>query len=282
MRFRDDLELRRRVAEDAARAAGQVHLRYLGRELERTIHGGERSDFATRVDFEAQDAVRSVVARHFPHERVFGEEDEDWQALDEAIESGCWFTDPLDGTQDFVHGAPGFSCIVSYVEHGDPMACAVWFPVWKELYTAAHGQGATLNGEPIRASGQTLLENAIVTMAYRGSSPERANAFTQRLARLLPRVESLRLPGAPGVMACAVAAGRYDLFANVGRLLEAPALRPFPGQPWETAAFILLVQEAGGVAMSLEGGPPDLLGYNAYGASRELIEQYLALIDESA
>lgn len=244
------------------------------------MHDGERSDFATKVDFEAQAMVRDVVGRYFPHERVIGEEDEDWSAIEQSVEDGCWFTDPLDGTQDFVHGAPGFSCIVAYVAHGEPLACAVSFPAWGETFVAAKGLGARLNGTPIRVSGQTQFEAAIVTMAYRGSSPERAEAFARRLVKLLPRVESLRLPGAPGVMACAVAAGRYDLFANVGPLLEEAPKRPFPGQPWESAAFILLLREAGGAVASLQGGPQDVLGHNVYAASRELIDAYLAVVRE--
>lgn len=280
MRLRDDLALRRRVAEEAARAAGEVHLRHRGTELDRTVHG-DRTDFATRVDFEAQAAVREVVRRYFPHERVIGEEDEDWDDIDEQVQAGCWFTDPLDGTQDYVHGSPAFSCIVSFVEHAEPQTAAAWFPAWQEIYSAAAGIGATLNGHAIHVSRVSRLEEAVCSTAYRGSDPSRAEAFARRIAKLLPRVESLRLPGAPGVMACAVAAGRYDLFANVGPLLEATPPRPFPGQPWESAAFIVLVKEAGGAVASLEGGPPDLLGYNVYAASRELIEAYLAAVQQS-
>jgi fructose-1,6-bisphosphatase/inositol monophosphatase family enzyme len=136
--------------------------------------------------------------------------------------------------------------------------------------------GASLNGAAIHVSGATRLDSAICSTAYRGSDPRRAEAFAGRIAKLLPHIESLRLPGAPGVMACAVAAGRYDLFASFGQLLEgSPHGRPFAGQPWETAAFIVLVREAGGAVAALDGGPPDLLGYNTYAASRELIDAYL-------
>jgi fructose-1,6-bisphosphatase/inositol monophosphatase family enzyme len=280
MRLRDDLSLRVQVAVEAAKAAAALHMRYRGHDLERMVHDGERSDFATKVDFEAQAMVREVIGRYFPHERVIGEEDEDWSAIEQSIEDGCWFTDPLDGTQDFVHGGPGFSCIVAYVEQGEPLACAICFPAWDETFLAGKGLGATLNGAPIRVSGQSQLEASIVSTAYRGSSPERAEAFARRVAKLLPRVESLRLPGAPGVMACAVAAGRYDLFANVGPLMDGPPKRPFPGQPWESAAFILLVREAGGVSASLHGGAADVLGHNVYAASRELIDAYLAVVRE--
>jgi fructose-1,6-bisphosphatase/inositol monophosphatase family enzyme len=75
-------------------------------------------------------------------------------------------------------------------------------------------------------------------------------------------------------MACAVAGGRYDVFTMMGQALEsAPSGRPFLGQPWETAAFVLLVREAGGAVQGLYGGPPDVLGYNVFAANASIIDE---------
>jgi myo-inositol-1(or 4)-monophosphatase len=281
LRFRDDLELRRRVAEEAARAAGAIHRKYRGRSLERTIHDNEPADYATQVDIEAQEAVRDVVRRYFPHERVVGEEDESYDDLPQLIETGCWFTDPLDGTQEFVHNGTAFSCVVSYVEHGDPQACALHFEALGETFTAADGLGATLNGERIAVSSQKDLAGALFSTAYRGTDPAKADAFALRFARLVPHVEGFRMPGAPSVMACGVAAGRYDMYVYLSARIDPPASRPFAGQPWETAAFILLVREAGGAVVSLKRDAPfDLLGHNVYAASPELIDQFFAVMGE--
>src|SRR5688500_11528512 len=208
MRFRDDLELRRRVAEEAARAGGAVHRKYGGQELARTIHDGERADYATQVDFEAQEAVRGVVSRHFPHERVIGEEDDSFDDIAEEMERGCWFTDPLDGTQDFVHGAPGYSCIVVYVEHGIPQACAAYFDAWGEMFSAADGLGAMLNGTKLRVSGQQELSGAVFSTAYRGSEMAKAQGFAERFVKLVPHVDAFRMPGATYVHAVGMEEGR--------------------------------------------------------------------------
>jgi myo-inositol-1(or 4)-monophosphatase len=281
MRFRDDLELRRRVAEEAARAGGAVHRKYRGQELARTIHDGERADYATQVDFEAQEAVREVVARYFPYERVIGEEDENFDDIEEEMERGCWFTDPLDGTQEFVHGAPGYSCIVVYVEHGAPQACAAYFDAWGEMFSAADGLGATLNGTKLRVSGQQELTGAVFSTAYRGSEVAKAQGFAERFVKLVPHVEGFRMPGAPSVMACGLAAGRYDLYVYLTARFEPPPARPFVGQPWETGAFILLVREAGGAVQPLRGeGDYDVLGHNIYAASSRLIEQFRVVMGE--
>jgi myo-inositol-1(or 4)-monophosphatase len=276
----DELQLRREVAIEAARAAAEVHLHYRGQQLERDVHVEERTDYATRVDFEAQDAVKAVVARRFPGEIVIGEEDHDrHDEVAALLQSGCWFTDPLDGTADYVHGTPHFSAIVSYVAGGEPLACAVYFPALNELFSASKGGGATLNEAPCRVSNLVQLSGAIVATAFRGSDPVRIAGLTQRLEKVLPDIEGIRLPGAPSVMACAVAAGRYDVFTMMGQALEsAPAGRPFPGQPWETAAFVLLVREAGGAVQGLNGGPPDLLGHNVFAASQPLIDQLAAVM----
>jgi fructose-1,6-bisphosphatase/inositol monophosphatase family enzyme len=95
---------------------------------------------------------------------------------------------------------------------------------------------------------------------------------------VLPRVEGFRMPGARSLMVCGVAAGRYDITSTFPRL-GVPSDRPFLGQPWETAAFVVLVREAGGAVAALDGGPPDLLGYNTYAATRELIGAYQALME---
>lgn len=257
-------------------------MRYRGQDLERDVHAEDRTDYATRVDLEAQDAVKAVVARRFPGETVVGEEDRDlYGSVESLIQSGCWFTDPLDGTADYVHGSPSFSAIVSYVRDGRPQACAVYFPALDELYSAAAGAGATLNGEPARVSRVSQLSGAVLATAFRGSDPERVANLTRRIAKVLPHIEALRMPGAPSVMACAVACGRYDVFTMMGQALESPPHgRPFFGQPWETAAFVLLVDEAGGAVAGLRGGPPDILGYNVFAASSRLIDQLSAVMAE--
>jgi myo-inositol-1(or 4)-monophosphatase len=281
VRLRDDLELRRRVAEEAARAGGAIHRKYRGQDLARTIHDGERADYATQVDFEAQEAVREIVRRYFPHERVIGEEDESFDDIFDQIDRGCWFTDPLDGTQEFVHGAPGFSCVVSYVEHSTPQACALYFDAWAEMFSAADGLGATLNGAATRVSGQQDLAGAVFSTAYRGTEVAKAEGFAKRFVQLVPHVEGFRMPGAPSVMACGVAAARYDLYVYLTARNEPPPSRPFAGQPWETAAFILLVREAGGAVQPLRGeGDFDLLGHNIYAASPKLIEQFRAVMPD--
>jgi myo-inositol-1(or 4)-monophosphatase len=277
----EDLDRRRRVAEEAARAAGAVHLRYRGAALDRDVHAGDRADYSTQADLEAQQTVRDVIQRHFPGERVVGEEDEvGWDRLPALMQAGCWLTDPLDGTLEFVHGNPNFSCVVSCVQDGESQVGAVYFAVFDEMFSAAKGRGATLNGAPIHVSGVTRLDQALFATPHRSTTPERIAHFTERMARLLPHVEAFRMLGAPSVMAAYVAAGRLDITSFLSPRQEPVPGRPFQGQPWETAAFVLLVQEAGGAVRPFAGGSPDLLNYNAYAASPQLLDQYFSVMAE--
>ena len=275
-------ERRRRVAEAAARAAGAVHLRYRGERLTLEVKRDNPIDYATRADVESQAAARDAILGAFPGEAVIGEEGAgDRAEVERRAEAGCWLIDPLDGTMEYVHGSPVFSAIVSYVKGGETLAAAVYFPVLGELYSAGAGRGATLNEEPVRVSGQTELRSAIFSCAYRSSLPERARLFAAGLAKLLPHIEAFRLPGAPSVGACNVARGAFDLFAHTG--VPTPEQRRgglLPAQPWEAAAFVLLVQEAGGAVAAYNGGPPSVLGLNVYAASEALLRRFFAVLDE--
>jgi myo-inositol-1(or 4)-monophosphatase len=276
----NDLHLRRRVAEEAACNAGAVQLRYRGGRLRRNVHNSNPADYTTEVDLAAQEIVKQTIWQYFPGERVIGEEDLQLRrSLPNLLQSSCWLTDPLDGTQEFAHGNPGFSCVVGYVINSRPLVGAVYFPAWEELFSAVAGLGATLNGAVISVSPVQKLEHALLAVPQSNSSTaERVAKFVEQISKVLPHVEGLRIPGARSYMACGVAAGRYDIASTFDLGRERSPDGPFRCQPWETAAFAVLVQEAGGAIRGRGGGPPDLLDYNVYGACESLLDDYLELM----
>jgi myo-inositol-1(or 4)-monophosphatase len=273
---------RRMAAEEAARAAGAVHMRYYGQGIDRVTKAWRR-DFVTQADLEAQAAVKQVIASHFPDELVIGEEDDDArERIAGSLDGGCWVTDPLDGTAEFLHTGTFFASVVSYVEAGVPLAGAIYAPFSDELYSAAKGQGALLNGGPLRTSGATKLEDAMFVASYTAPSAERAGWFARWLERVMPNVGGWRMFGSSAMCAMTIAAGRADVYSPTPEpLTQEPMLGPPQRpQPWETPAYVLIVQEAGGAVANIDGGPPDLLGFNVYAASRELLGEYLELIRE--
>lgn len=274
---------RRLAAEEAARAAGAVHMRYYGQGIDRVTKAWRR-DFVTQADLEAQAAVKQVIASHFPDDLVIGEEDDDaFNRIAAAFDTGVWVTDPLDGTAEFLHTGTFFSSVVSYVEDNVPLAAAIHAPFTDELYSAARGLGATLNGKPMHTSGATSLEDAMFVASYTAPSSPRAAWFARWMERIMPNVGGWRMYGSSALCAMTVAAGRTDLYAptpepDTPEPMLGPPQRP---QPWETPAYILIVQEAGGSVSDSYCGEPDLLGFNLYAASSDLRNQYLALVRDS-
>jgi myo-inositol-1(or 4)-monophosphatase len=276
----DALDARRRtVAEEAARAAGAVHMRYYAKGIDRVTKAWRR-DFVTQADLEAQAAVKDVIAAHFPDDLVIGEEDEDaFNRITANYGTGCWVTDPLDGTAEFLHTGTHFASVVSYVEGGVSRAAAIYAPFSDELFSAAPGQGATLNGRMLRTSGATRLDDAMFVASYTAPTPERAGWFARWMERVMPAVGGWRMFGSSALCAMTIAAGRADLYASPREPEHSDPLlgSPHHPQPWETPAYVLIVQEAGGAVSDIHGGPPDLLGFNIYAASHALLEEYLAL-----
>ncbi len=241
-----DLELQRRrsVAEEAALAAAAVHTRYRPTAVEYETKNGNPRDLVSIVDTEAQIAAKSVIEAAFPGEPIIGEEDGTTrQQQAEVLADHGWLIDPLDGTFNYLHGFPDFSSTIAFVEAGQPIAAATYAPIIGELFTAARGLGASLNGEPISVSPRHGLDRALVNIWLGNQDDEDAAARTQRVRR---HAFSQRTFGGTAIVLAYVACGRFDVFY----LAEHPRVGP-----WDLAAGALLVQEAGGIVERADGSP---------------------------
>jgi myo-inositol-1(or 4)-monophosphatase len=175
---------------------------------------------------------------------IVGEEDgTSRESAAQALAKACWVIDPLDGTFNFVHGYPDFSSTVAYVEAGQPVAGCVYASVLDEMFSAAKGLGATLNGEPIAVSRRRGLANAIVNLSINALTNEE---YIARTLAVRQHAFSQKGFGGTALVLAYLAAGRYDLFYS--------APNPRVG-PWDVAAGALLVEEAGGVTGFVDGRP---------------------------
>ncbi|ACO46644.2 inositol monophosphatase family protein [Deinococcus deserti] len=225
----DALELTyaREVAVQAARAAGAVHAAHLGR-VQTVRTKSTYADLVTEVDGEAERVIREIIAASFPDHAVLGEE-EGQQGESEFR----WVVDPLDGTVNYAHGYPVFCSSVALEVRGVPMVGAVYDVARDELFSAVQGQGAFLNGSPLRVSQTpSLTTPALVATGFPyDSSGERNLAHVAKLLRLGVPV---RRPGAAALDLCNVACGRMDAYWELGL------------KPWDSAAGSLILLEAGG------------------------------------
>lgn len=211
------------VAEEAARAAGDVLTSRFGRERALATKSSP-TDVVSEADHAAEDAIRAVLARHVPDDAIVGEEGEDVA----GTTGRRWIVDPLDGTVNFLFGVPQWC--VSVACEGE--AGVVWDPLRDELFTATADGPPRLNGEALQASSCGELSQALVATGFGYDSAQRA-VQGEVAAAVLPRVRDLRRLGSAALDLAWCAAGRYDAYYEHGV------------KAWDTAAGELLCARAG-------------------------------------
>lgn len=252
----------RTLAEVVARAAGQVLTDRF--HLARTVDfkGEGRSDLVTDADRASEAVILDWLAREVPQHAVLAEERG-------AVGQGAftWYVDPLDGTTNYAHGVPHFAVTLAVEGPQGLLAGVVFDPLRDELFSAARGEGASLNGRPLSPSGVTSLDRALLATGFPYDLHQRPEGPLGLFTRLAPRARGMRRLGSAALDLAWVAAGRFDGFFEFGL------------KPWDTAAGALLVEEAGGRVCRIDGAPYQPRFGDVLAAGRGLAG---ALIDECA
>lgn len=236
-----DLTLFSDASREAARLGGQILLKWLGKT---TVQEKGFRDLVTQADYESQTVIRDFLAREFPEHRFVGEES--LAGADSQSPSGfCWIVDPLDGTTNFVHQLRSFAVSVALYEGGTALVGTVFDPVLDECYSAAKGQGATLNGQSIRTSGCQEIEKSLFVFSFRRDT-KRDDPDVKRFLNLLENAGSIRRLGSAALNLCYVACGRVDGY-------WATSLAK-----WDVAAGWLIAKEAGATLADFAGAEIDL------------------------
>ncbi|NOY26278.1 MAG: inositol monophosphatase [Oligoflexia bacterium] len=230
------------VAITAARAGAAVLREVVGQGGARHVEHKGVIDLVTEADRAAEDAVLAVLARLAPGVPVLAEE-----AGGAWDSSTRWIVDPLDGTTNFVHGLPHFAVSVALEQQGEIIAGCVLDPSREEEWAAALGQGATLNGAPIAVSSCSELSQAVLATGFAYDRNQRAAYYLRLVQAFMERCQGIRRAGAAALDLAWLAAGRLDGFWELGL------------SPWDVAAGVLIVQEAGGRVTDADGGPLRLL-----------------------
>lgn len=197
------------------------------------------ADFVTDADLASQASVKKLIEQLHPEHLFIGEESEEErpQPTDEQF---CWVVDPLDGTTNYLHQFPFYGVSIAVVLAGRVVAGAIYDPVREEMFHAAEGAGAFLNGTPLKTSAAEHLSDALLAM----SLPANAAADSPDLLDFIQLVEhcqAIRRTGSSALNLAYVASGRLDAF-------WAKQIHP-----WDVAAGALLVSEAGGTISSCAG-----------------------------
>jgi len=246
------------------------------------------SDFVSRVDLEAQEAALQVIARNHPHPTVLAEEE--GPSLGSPIEPGSWpagaehlwIVDPLDGTTNYLHRHPQFAASVGvwsrspealFTSESSPgivmEAGAVVAPRTGERWWARRGRGAYKNGRRIRVSATGSLRAALVGTGFPFKEPPLVPRYLEELGRVLPASGGVRRGGSAALDLCYLAEGILDAFWEEDYL-----------SPWDVAAGLVILSEAGGVATRLDGSAIDLASGSILAAnSPHLLDALSALVE---
>lgn len=240
----DDLVALRELAGSLAHDAGRVA--FDGRRAARddsalgALTKSTGTDIVTKFDRAAEAEIVERLRRARPQDAIVGEEG----TADAGTSGYAWFIDPIDGTTSFVYDQPLWSCSVGVAHDGTTVAGAVYLPALDELFDAALGHGARINGRPIAPSGETELGRALVGTGF-SYYPDRRRAHAERLARMVASIRDIRRTGSAAVDLCFVANGRLDVYFE--QYLNA----------WDMAAGELIAREAGATTSNFAGGPVD-------------------------
>ena len=232
----DPLQLRD-AAATFAREAGAVVREGYGR-----IHAPEHKgviDLVTEYDKRSEALLLARIAERFPGHGVLGEETGAHAAVDSDVR---WVVDPLDGTTNFAHNYPFFCVSVGVEVAGRMTAGAVYDPVRDEMFDAALGHGARLNGAPIHVTTCARIEDALLVTGFPYDVREHPRRHVPLFQAMLVRAQGIRRDGSAALNLCYLAMGRFDGFWE-GQL-----------SPWDVAAGSLIVREAGGTLSDYRGG----------------------------
>jgi myo-inositol-1(or 4)-monophosphatase len=254
------------VMTAAARKAGRSLKRDYGEVENLQVSLKGPADFVSAADRRAEEILYAELSKARPGYGFLGEEG---GRRDGEDRSHCWIVDPLDGTTNFLHGIPQFAISIALEREGVAVAGVIYNPANEELFLAERGKGAFLNDQRLRVAARRRLADAVVACGVPHFGRGDLALFRSELAAVQEKVAGLRRFGAAALDLAWVAAGRFDAFWE--RDLS----------PWDMAAGILLVREAGGFATDLDGGDSPLTRRQVIAGNEFLHKTLLALLKGS-
>jgi myo-inositol-1(or 4)-monophosphatase len=226
---------------EIARESGALLSTYFERHIGFELKG--EHDLVTEADRSSERLVVERLRSHFPSHSIVAEEGGGHTGSSEY----CWYVDPLDGTTNFAHSFPMYNVTMALTQAGQLIAGVIFDPTRNEMFTCERGSGAYLNNRRIRVSKVARIEDALVATGF-PSRKRHLNVNVHFYYQLAMVTHGVRRAGSAALDLAYVACGRLDAFWEFGL------------NPWDMAAGILLIEEAGGKCSDMHGGPVDIRG----------------------
>jgi len=250
------------VAIRAARRAGELISRAFDHRDSLAVTQKQDRDFVTEIDRKAEKIIIAEIKKHYPSHGIVAEES-GVQNPDAEIQ---WYIDPLDGTTNFIHGYPHFAVSIAAWRKGQPQIAVVHDPMRNETFEAQNGNGAFLNRHRLRVSDVKNVSHSLFASGLPPYRREGIDLFQQRMDVCMKSADGYRRGGSSALDLAYVACGRLDAYWEAGLM------------PWDIAAGVILVQEAGGMATNLVGASVDLNQGDVLTANATLHRKYREMI----
>ena len=249
------------VAIDLARQAGKVQMDHLGRV--KTIERKGAINLVTEVDKLCEKLIFDGLQKAFPNHDVLGEE-----GIATRRESEFrWIVDPLDGTTNYAHSFPFFGVSIALEHKGDIICGVIYDPVREELFAAEKGKGTTLNGDPVRVSAAGNLKESLLATGFAYSVQEKGRPDNlDNFEAFIKTALAVRRPGAAAIDLAYVACGRLDGFWELFL------------KPWDIAAGVIIIREAGGTVTNFDGTPVDIYGIEILASNGKIHEEMINVL----
>ena len=250
-------------AIETAREAGHLLLEKFGRITTVTMKGD--INLVTEADLASEALIIDRIKSHHPKHEILAEEAGNAVVIDGETE-WKWIIDPLDGTTNYAHGYPCFAVTIGLERRGEIVVGVTYDPTRNELFAAEKGQGATLNGKPIRVSKTERLGESLICTGFPYDF-KRKEDFARHLTAFLMQSRGVRRDGSAAIDMAYVACGRFDGFWEEGL------------NPWDLAAGKLLIEEAGGWVTDYDGGPFSIYSPPVCASNGKIHNEMLAILD---
>ncbi len=234
---RKQIQALTRFAGETARGAGEILRKGLNRRHQINYKG--RIDPVTEVDIKSERYIITQILKRFPDHAVLAEEGSGSNKKADFR----WIIDPLDGTVNYAHGFPFYCVSIGLEYQGEILAGVVYDPERDELFHAARGMGAFLNKKRITVTSEKKLQRALLATGFGYNVGTARKNNLGLFSRMVKKAQAVRRPGSAAIDLCWLAAGRLDGFWE------------FYLHPWDTAAAVVIIEEAGGTVSRIDGRP---------------------------